>query len=104
MNKKCKVTKETILKSAKTIEKMSKAKLGEKNPNFKKFGRENSSSKHVLQLDLDGNLIASYFSIKKASELTGVNISSIGMCCKKQRNTGGGYIWKYALTKNNGSN
>ena len=77
---------------------MSKAKKGSKNPNFKKFGRENKSAKHVLQFDLNGELIASYCSATKASEIREISISAIGMCCKKQRNTAGGFIWKY---KNN---
>lgn len=86
------------MKSKETIEKMRKAKLGSKNPNFEKFGRDNKTAKDVLQFDLDGNLIASYCSISKASEINRINISSIGMCCKEQRDTAGGFRWKY---KNN---
>ena len=89
------------MKTDETKEKMSKAKMGENNPNFNKFGRENKSAKQVLQFDFDGNLIASYHSITKASELTGINISSIGMVCKKQRKTAGGFIWKYGYHRKN---
>lgn len=95
MKEKCKVTIEKFMKSSKTIEKMRAAKLGFKNPNFRKFGKENKSSKPVLQFDLNEELVASYPSIDKANELTGINISSIGMCCKGKRNTSGGFIWKY---------
>ena len=89
------------IKQLETIEKMREAKLGSKNPNFKKFGRENKSSKQVLQFDSNENLIASYYSMTKASEITKINISSIGMCCKKQRNTAGGFVWKYAKRNSN---
>jgi hypothetical protein len=78
-----------------SIKKMKEAKRGSKNPNFEKFGRDNKSAKDVLQFDLDGNLIASYCSVTKASEINKINISSIGLCCKGQRNTAGGFRWKY---------
>jgi len=37
-----------------------------------------------------------YNSLKEAQNKTGISRSSICMCCKKQRQTAGGYHWKYA--------
>lgn len=51
------------------------------------------NQKKVCQFDLDGNLIAEFESINKASEITGA--SKIVSCCTKQRLTSGGYIWRY---------
>ena len=53
-------------------------------------------SKSVNQFDLDGNFIASYFGQKEASKITGICSSNIMRCCKGERKTAGGYIWRYA--------
>jgi len=53
-------------------------------------------SKKVHQMDINDNLIAEFVSISKASQSTKIAISSIVKCCKKQRKTAGGFVWKYA--------
>lgn len=54
-----------------------------------------SNSVPVYQFDLNGNLIAKFESIKKASEITKVCKTKIASCCMKQRLTSGGYIWRH---------
>lgn len=53
--------------------------------------------KKVLQLSLDGKLIAKYASIKEACEKTGIKRYSISACCRHvgYYKTGGGYRWEY---------
>ena len=53
--------------------------------------------KRVACLSIDGELIQTFESIKKASELTGANQSSISQCCKEAQHyrTAGGYKWQY---------
>lgn len=52
-------------------------------------------TKSVLQIDPDGNVIASYESVTKASNSTGTPATTICMCCKGKRKTSGGFRWKY---------
>lgn len=67
------------------------------NPRKGKFGKENPTSKSVLQFDLDNNLIKKYESITQASNETNINNTNISQCCKgyKYRKTAGCYIWRY---------
>lgn len=51
----------------------------------------------VNQYDLNGNLIETYESIKKARESTGIN--NICYCAKGKFKQCGGYIWKYATER-----
>ena len=86
-----------------TKRKISEAKIGEKHPMFgkhfsaehKKKIAESMGVNGVLQLSIDGKLIAEYPSIRGASRQTGCNQSSICQCCKGKRKSSGGYIWKY---------
>lgn len=60
--------------------------------------RNNIHYRKVQQFDREGNLIATYDSIIEASEITGVERSSISAVClgtNKKRHTAGGYIWKH---------
>lgn len=49
----------------------------------------------VVQLNLNGEIINSYGSIVEASETLGINKTSIAKVCRGERNTAGGFIWKY---------
>lgn len=53
----------------------------------------------VLQLDLNGNTIKQFDTIKEASSETGANHAHISQCCKNQygRRTCGGYKWQYSI-------
>lgn len=60
--------------------------------------RNNIHYRKVQQFDKEGNLIATYDSIIEASEITGVERSSISAVClgtNPKRHSAGGYIWKH---------
>ncbi|WP_299169047.1 NUMOD4 domain-containing protein [uncultured Bacteroides sp.] len=56
----------------------------------------NTNKEPVLQFDKSGKFIARYSSQKEAMEKTGINCKHISCCCKGNRKTCGGYVWKYA--------
>lgn len=62
---------------------------------FKK-GMIPHNRKAVKQYDLDGNFIATYKSIRFASESTNTNPVCIGNCCKGTQETSNGFKWRYA--------
>lgn len=49
----------------------------------------------VSQFSKDGTFIATYDSIMNAERGTGVYNPNIVKCCKGERKSAGGYIWKY---------
>lgn len=62
------------------------------------YGWSNSGPKRtpVCQYDKDTKeLIGTYESVKKASQITGVNSSNIASVCQGRRKTAGGYVWSY---------
>lgn len=64
-------------------------------------GGEISVIKHkaVAQYDKDGNLIATYKSLKEACSHTGANNGSVSNVCTGKRKTANGFIWKYIDTE-----
>lgn len=52
--------------------------------------------KAVLQISLDGCVIARFDSGKQASMITGVQPGHISKVCKHQRSAAGGFVWAYA--------
>ena len=89
--------------SEETKKKMSEALSGEKSPNFgKHFSEEHkkkiSQSKGVngiLQFSKNGEFIAEYPSTGEAERQTGCYHGNICECCKGNRKSAGGFIWKY---------
>ena len=76
--------------------KMSEANTGKHfSEEHKKKIRENSPSKAVIQLSKDGEFIAEYSSIHEAERQTECQHQSICECCKGERKSTGGFIWKY---------
>ena len=82
--------------------KLSEAHTGEKHHMFGKHLSE-EHRKHlseakgingILQFSKDGEFIAEYPSIMEASRQTGCYQSHIGSCCKGNRKSTGGYIWR----------
>ncbi|MDC7994039.1 NUMOD1 domain-containing DNA-binding protein [Altibacter sp. HG106] len=51
--------------------------------------------KEVIQMDVEGNMIAEYKSVAEASQSTGANRSSIAKCCRGKYKSASGFIWKY---------
>jgi hypothetical protein len=100
--------------------KMSKAKMGDRNPNFgthfsderkaklsaSNTGKKRSletcarigkaKSKPVAQYSRDGVLLEVFESARKACETTGVHWSHISKTCKHQQPTAGGFRWEFA--------
>lgn len=68
--------------------------LGIKSSNYGKFGRDNHSSKAVVQIK-DDIIIAEFGSMREAERKTGIKASNIGACCKGQYKQIFGYQWKY---------
>ena len=51
--------------------------------------------KEVIQMDMEGNIVAVYKSVAEASESTGANRSSIAKCCRDEYKSASGFRWKY---------
>jgi hypothetical protein len=51
--------------------------------------------KAVNKISLDGNLIDSYESASEASRITGISKTCIARCCRGERESSGGFIWRY---------
>ena len=96
--------------SPEVIEKIRKSHIGKKqSPSTiakrvaKNTGKIRSSaqkaktSRPVVQLDLHGNIIASYFGAREACRQTGINNAHITDCCnhKPNRKTAGGFKWEW---------
>jgi hypothetical protein len=65
---------------------------------FNKFDTSNEhdhGGREVDQLDLNGNIIASYRSIAEAARVTDTDLTSIEWALKNSKVTGGMYRWQY---------
>lgn len=51
--------------------------------------------KEVIQMNMDGNVIAEFKSIVEASNSTGLNKSSIAKCCRNLYKRASNYRWKF---------
>ena len=58
-------------------------------------GVKNPNARKVAQYDLDGNLIKIWDCISEAERECGLSNRSVYICCKGDRKTAGGFIWKY---------
>lgn len=74
---------------------LQKAKFGEDHPLYKKYGKENKTSKKVNQYDLDGNFIKTWDSIMDVERKLKINNGNISSCCNGKKNNAGGFIWKH---------
>ena len=97
------------------VSEMMKKRTGKSNPNFGKpapkktrealvnhakngqFGINNPMAVAVLQLSKSGDFIARYDSIADAEKVLNISRKSshICHCCKGQRKSSNGFIWKY---------
>lgn len=68
-------------------------------PVWKQHQREaqlnNSNSKSVVMMDMDGVYIKTFPSLAEAKRQTGIPSQNIGRCCKGGISHAGGYKWKY---------
>lgn len=60
-------------------------------------GRINPRRKIVYQLDLEGNTLSKFDSLADAQEHTGVGFRQISRCALGQRESTGGYKWRYDI-------
>lgn len=69
-----------------------------KHDNLLKSGVLASKARQVQvnQYSLDGKFIATFGSLKEASQLTNTNKVSISLCCSGLNKTGNGFIWRKA--------
>jgi hypothetical protein len=51
--------------------------------------------KKVLQYSLAGEILAQYNSVAEASKKSGVSKTCISRCCRNERRSSSGFIWKY---------
>ena len=59
------------------------------------YCRNRVCSKPVFQLDKNYTFIKEWNSAAEAGRTLHINKGNIGMCCRKERNYAGGYIWRY---------
>lgn len=86
-------------KKTKYKERMFRFKGEEKPEPYKK--PKPNHTREIYQRDLNGNLIAKFESIEKASEITHTSRTSIIGCARGNYKTAGDYIWTYEETYNN---
>ena len=87
---------------------------GEKNPNYGRVYSEDEiielrkahekEMKCVIQLDVNGNFINKYESIRCANRETGVDRQCISFCCQDKYEKAGGFIWMYEYIYNENIN
>lgn len=53
---------------------------------------------HLFKIQITGNEIARYKSIREAERKTGIQNITITRSCKGVYKTAGGYVWEYNLT------
>lgn len=70
-------------------EKVSKAMSG-------KFGKDNPTSKQVIQLTLNNEVVKTWDSMMDVQRKLGYYQSSISQCCKGRYKSAHGYKWVYA--------
>lgn len=51
--------------------------------------------KQVTQFTLDGVIIAKYSSVSETSRVTGISKTCISRCCRGERKSSSGFLWKY---------
>lgn len=79
--------------SEETRRKMSEAHKGKHIGRYKEG--KSPKAKRVNQYDKNGVFIASYGATTEAMRITGIDYGSIVKCCRGQRKSAGGYIWRY---------
>lgn len=68
--------------------------LGQRCCWFGKIGKDNFSSKQVLQIK-NGKVVGEYYGLHEAGRKTGISYQSIWLCCSGRSKSAGGFVWKY---------
>lgn len=61
-----------------------------------KFGSKHNRSRAILQIK-NGQIVAEFGSLLEAERETGIDHSSISLCCQHKRHLAGKYEWKYKV-------
>ena len=75
---------------------------GEKNPMYGIKGKNNPSSKKVIQYSLNGEFIKKWDCVREAGEELNIFPQHISRVCRGKRKSAKGYIWRYEGGKKNG--
>ena len=59
--------------------------------------RNGSRSKQISQVSIDGDLIASFQSIREMTRVTGFDRAAVQRCANGKQKTAYGYKWRYAI-------
>ncbi len=59
--------------------------------------RNDHRSKKIAQISLDGDLIATFQSIREVNRVTGFDHAAVQRCAKGKQKTAYGYRWQYAI-------
>lgn len=81
----------------------NETKIKQSNSQKIRFQDDNEIIKHrlsmsknpIIQLDLNGNFITEFISIREAERITKIHSSTISRVCKNERKSAGNYLWKY---------
>jgi len=57
--------------------------------------RNDSRSKQINQISIDGDLIASFPSVREMNRITGYDRAAIQRCAKGKQKTAYGFVWRY---------
>ena len=52
--------------------------------------------KPVIQKDLNGNILNTFFSVHEATRVTGVSRNCIRACAEGRQSSSKGFLWEYA--------
>lgn len=75
--------------------KMSKSQTGRKHSKETIVKMQKAKIKSIIQYDKQLNVVEEFESMLQASEKTGLRVSKICQCCKKQRKSTGGFLFSY---------
>ena len=64
---------------------------------LKKIGPNNGMQKKVIMMDLNGNIIKEFESVREAGRITGLHSNSISYVCIGKQNSTGGYKFKHSI-------
>lgn len=57
--------------------------------------KRNKRNRKIIQFDIEGNRLNSFYTCTEAAEYIGCTLSNISSCCNGVTKTSNGYVWKY---------
>jgi hypothetical protein len=86
----------TGLKKSKEHRKnISKAQCGKNNNMYGRTGDKHPRSKTIIQFDLQMNFIKEWSNASLAAKELNISYAALNNCCRNNKGTSAGYIWKY---------